>query len=154
MRPSRAHLYKRVWLLVRPSIGPYVRYASLKISFWLLSAAAMLHTKSNTLKIVNLSVRHLSVLPYIWHVYRQSQYTHLCPVGIVAILLLLKCMFGLSITVPALPHMTRVAGKIRENAFILKQARPGDDSSRLFLCVYWTCDMNGGTDGWTDRRYD
>ena len=35
-----------------------------------------------------------------------------------------------------------------------KQARPGNDASRLCLCVYWTCDMNGETGGRTDRWND
>ena len=32
-----------------------------------------------------------------------------------------------------------------------KQARPGNDASRLCHCVYGTCEMNGETDGRTDR---
>ena len=42
----------------------------------------------------------------------------------------------------------------REGEKEKKQARTGNDASRLCLCVYWFCDRYGLTDGQTDRWND
>ena len=90
VRQERICIRGSVRRLVRPSVRPYVRYAFLKFGvFGTLSNQTLFGMHWG--RFICLSVP-LCVLPYIRHVYHQSQYTqlrkdtvrtHLCPVGLV-----------------------------------------------------------------------